>query len=175
MPANRLDDAMAYCPDTKAIVYAGADGQVWILDSAKGQWRKAKHSPPPRTRWAERSSTTRRRSGCCWSAAGGSTPGRRAKAPEFRELYAFDPKAETVERLADGPTALYSSHLAYDSKRKLFFAVAVFNKKEQPSGMFAYDPQKDTWREIKPANAIPPHNKLDRLDADSATTRTTTA
>jgi hypothetical protein len=24
--------------------------------------------------------------------------------------------------------------------------------------MFAYDPQKDSWQEIKPANPIPPHN-----------------
>src|SRR5439155_25643207 len=28
------------------------------------------------------------------------------------------------------PISLYSSHLAYDSKRDLFFAVAVFNKGE---------------------------------------------
>ena len=78
-------------------------------------------------------------------------------AAAFRELYAFDPRAETVRRLADAPTAFYSSHLAHDSKRDLFLAVAVFDKGEQPSGMFVYDPKQDAWHEIKPANAIPPH------------------
>ena len=73
-------------------------------------------------------------------------------------MYAFDPKTEEVKRLADCPTALYESHLAYDSKRELFVTVAVFKDKEQPSGMFCYDPKKDAWHEIKPENAIPPHN-----------------
>src|SRR5262249_15590203 len=72
-------------------------------------------------------------------------------------LYAFDPKTEMVTRLADAPTTLYASHLAFDSKRKLFVTVAVFNNKEQRSGMFAYDPLKDAWDEIKPANPIPSH------------------
>jgi|GEM_PF-4330497 len=45
----------------------------------------------------------------------------------------------------------------HDTKRDLVFAVVVFNKKEQPSGMFAYDPGKNMWLEVKPANAIPPH------------------
>jgi hypothetical protein len=62
-----------------------------------------------------------------------------------------------VRGLADAPTTFYSQHLAHDTKRDLFFAVAVFNKGEQKSGMFAYDPKKDKWREIHPANAIPPH------------------
>jgi len=35
--------------------------------------------------------------------------------------------------------------------------VAIFDRQEQPSGMFAYDPNKDTWQQIKPANPIPPH------------------
>ena len=63
----------------------------------------------------------------------------------------------TSVRLADAPTALYSSHLAYDAKRKLFFTVAVFNKQEQRSGMFAFDPRQNTWQEVKPAGGIPPH------------------
>jgi hypothetical protein len=83
---------------------------------------------------------------------------QKGKALEFRELYAFDPAKETVHRLADCPTAFYSTHLAYDGKRQLFFAVVVFNKHEQPSGMFCYDPKKDAWHEIKPQNPIPPHN-----------------
>jgi hypothetical protein len=82
----------------------------------------------------------------------------KGKAPEFRELYGFDPRTETVRRLADAPRALYASHLAFDSRRQLFFEVADFNKKEQPSGMFAYDPKEDCWHEIKPANGIPPHH-----------------
>ena len=81
----------------------------------------------------------------------------KGKAPKFRELYAFDPKTEEIARLADGPTAFYSSHLAHDTKRDLFVAVAVFNKQEQPSGMFAYDPRKNAWHEIKSINEIPPH------------------
>ena len=83
---------------------------------------------------------------------------KKKEAPGFRELYAFDPKTETVKRLADAPTAFYSTHLAHDTKHDLFFAVAVFNKKEQPSGMFAYDPNKNAWRSVKTANPIPPHN-----------------
>ena len=62
-----------------------------------------------------------------------------------------------MTRLADAPTALYSSHLAHDSKRDLFFCAAVFNKNEQPSGMFIYDPKKNAWSEVKPAGGIPPH------------------
>jgi hypothetical protein len=49
------------------------------------------------------------------------------------------------------------THLAYDSKRQLFAASVVFGKGEQPSGMFCYDPNRDTWHEIEPANPIPPH------------------
>lgn len=79
-------------------------------------------------------------------------------AAEFRELYAFDPKTETVNRLADCPTAFYATHLAYDCKRELFFAVVVFDQAEQPSGMFRYDPRQDVWQEIEPANPIPPHH-----------------
>ncbi len=89
---------------------------------------------------------------------------QKGEAPSFRELYGFDPKAETVEKLADGPTAFYESQLAYDSKHELFVTVAVFNKKEQPSGMFGYDPKKNAWHEIKPANAIPRAQQLARLD-----------
>ena len=31
-PPNRLDDAMAYCPDTKSLIYTGADCQLWIFE-----------------------------------------------------------------------------------------------------------------------------------------------
>ena len=57
-----------------------------------------------------------------------------------------------VRRLADCPTAFYATHLAYDSKRHLFVAAVDFNKKEQPSGMFCYDPSKDRWHRIEPKN-----------------------
>jgi N-acetylneuraminic acid mutarotase len=160
---------MAYCPDTKEIIYVGSNRQLWILDPEKGQWRKAKKSPPVRpamgqTIWYD---PTHKR---MLIAGGGALDAwMKGKAPEFRELYAYDPKTETVQKLADAPTALYSSHLAFVRKRELFFVVAVFNKKqtkgeqstdegEQPSGMFAYDPKKDAWTEVKPANPIPPHN-----------------
>lgn len=157
-PPNYLDDAMAYCPDIKALVYAGHDRQLWIFDLARGQWRKAKHSPPQYSSMGQTIvyDPTRKR---MLILGGGRLDGwKRGKADEHRELYAFDPKTEEVRKLASGPTAFYESHLAFDSKRDLFVTVAVFDKKEQPSGMFAYDPRKDSWHEIKPANAIPPHN-----------------
>lgn len=156
-PPNRLDDAMAYCPDTKSIFYAGYRRQLWVLDPATGQWRKAKNSPPERTAFGQTIfyDPSKKR---MLIAGGGPLDGwQKGKAREFRELFAFDPKTETVSRLADCPTAFYATHLAYDSKHRLFFAVVVFDKKEQPSGMFAYDPPKDAWHEVKPANAIPPH------------------
>ena len=157
-PPNTLDDAMAYCPDTKSIIYAGSGRQLWILDLAKGQWRKAKQSPPKRTAMGQTIFYDPSHRRMLILGGGQLDAWQKGKASEFRELYAFDPKIEKVQRLADGPTAFYSSHLAYDSKHKLFVAVAVFNKGEQPSGMFAYDPAKDSWHEIKPKNAIPPHN-----------------
>lgn len=156
-PPNRLDDGMAYCPDIKCLVYTGTNGQLWLFDVEKNTWRKAKNSPPARTSMGRTifHDATRKR----MLIAGGGTldAWARGKALEFRELYAFDPQTETVKRLADAPTALYTAHLAHDTKRDLVFAVAVFNKKEQPSGMFAYDPRKDTWMEVKPVSAIPPH------------------
>jgi hypothetical protein len=156
-PRNRLDEAMAYSPDAKVLVYSGADGQVWLLDLDLGQWRKAKRSPPARTamgRTAFYDPSTKR----VLLAGGGTLDAwMKGKAPEFREVYAFDAKAETVERLADAPTALYSAHVAFDSKHGLFFTVAVFDMNEQPSGMFAFDPKKNEWKEVTPANPIPPH------------------
>src|SRR5262249_54104605 len=66
-------------------------------------------------------------------AGGGPLDGwAKGKAGAFRELYAFDPKAEELRRLADAPTALYASHLAYDPRHRRFLTVAVFNKGEQP-------------------------------------------
>jgi hypothetical protein len=161
-PPNRLDDAMAWCPDTRSLVYSGADGQLWILEPEKpdgGGWRKAKQSPPPHTSMGRTifyDPTSKR----MLLVGGGTLDGWMKgpeRSPEFREVYAFDPATETVRRLADAPTALYCAHLAYDRKRGLFFTVAVFNGGEQPSGMFAYDPSEDSWREVAPANPIPPH------------------
>jgi hypothetical protein len=156
-PPNRLDDAMAYCPDIKTLVYAGYDGQVWLLDLARGEWRKAKQSPPPRVAFGRTVCYDPTKKRMLLLGGGRLDAWQKGNAPEFRELYAFDPKTETVERLADGPTAFYEAQLAYDAKRGVFVTVAVFNKKEQPSGMFGYDPMKNAWHEIKPANAIPPH------------------
>jgi hypothetical protein len=157
-PPNLLDDAMAYCPDTRSIVYvSGSNRQVWILDLAGGRFRKAKQSPPPRGAAGATVvyDPTRRR---LLMAGGGPLEGRfnQARSPVFRELYAFDPRRETIERLADCPTALYEAHLVYDSRRELFVTAAVYDKGNQPSGIFAYDPKKDTWQELPSANPIPP-------------------
>ena len=156
-PPNRLDDGMAYCPDIKCLVYTGSVGQLWLLDVEKNKWRKAKNSPPQRTTMGRTIFYDSVRKRMIIAGGGALDAWQKGKALEFREVYAFDPKDETVKRLADAPTALYSSHLAHDTKRDLFFTVAVFNRNEQPSGMFVYDPKKDAWSEIKPANEIPPH------------------
>jgi hypothetical protein len=157
-PPNLLDDAMAYCPDIQSVVYAGNGRQLWILDLAKGQWRKAKHSPPRRAACGQTIFYDPSKKRMLILGGGPLDGWQKGRAVEFRELYAFDPKSEEVQKLASCPTAFYESHLAYDHKREVFIAVAVFGKNEQPSGMFCYDPKKDAWHEIKPANAIPPHN-----------------
>jgi hypothetical protein len=156
-PPNRLDDSMAYCPDTKSIIYAGSGRQLWILDPAKGQWRKAKQSPPARTAMGQTIFYDPPRQRMLIVGGGPLDGWKKGKAAEFRELFAFDPKTEKVERLADCPTAFYATHLVYDRKHDVFIAAVVFDKGEQPSGMFAYDPQKDAWREIEHTNPIPPH------------------
>jgi hypothetical protein len=156
-PPNRLDDGMAYCPDINCLVYTGANGQLWLFDVVENTWRKAKNSPPPRTSMGRTIFYDSVRKRMIIAGGGALDAWAKGKALEFREVYAFDPKEETVKRLADAPTALYSSHLAHDTHLDLFFAAAVFNKNEQPSGMFAYDPRKDAWSEVKTANAIPPH------------------
>ncbi|MBI3831656.1 MAG: hypothetical protein HY291_19200 [Planctomycetes bacterium] len=154
-PPNQLEDGMAYCPDTKSIVYAG-HGKIWIMDTGTGQWRVAKNDLPrshmgmsvildaPRKRML---------------LAGGGTYGAwKTKTGGFNCLYAFDPKTETVSKLADSPTALNEAALAYDSRRDLFVTTVVYGKDEQaeqPSGMFCYDPKKDAWHEIKSTNEIP--------------------
>jgi hypothetical protein len=152
-PPNLLDDAMTYCPETKSLVYVG-HGKLWILDLAAGKWRRAKHDPPAggmgQTAFYD---APRRR---VLLAGGGPLDSWKARPEPFRRLYAFDPKTETVSRLADCPTVLYSSHLAHDTRHDVFVAVAVFKKGEQPSGMFAYDPKKDAWQVIRPASAVPP-------------------
>jgi hypothetical protein len=156
-PPNRLDDAMAYCPDTKSVVYAGYNRQLWLLDLTRGQWRKARHSPPPRAAFGQTIFYDPSKRRMLVAGGGALDAWTKGKAPEFRELYAFDPHTEEVQRLADCPTAFYATHLAYDSKRQLFVAAVVFDKGEQPSGIFCYDPNRDAWHEIKPANPIPPH------------------
>jgi hypothetical protein len=156
-PPNRLDDSMAYCPDIHALIYAGFNHQLWIFDLAKNQWRKVKQNLPTRTSMGQTVFYDPTHKRMLILGGGQLDAWTRGKAEAFRELWAFDPKTETVARLADAPTALYSSHLAYDSKRQLFVAIADYNKREQPSGMFCYDPKKNAWHEIKPANPIPPH------------------
>lgn len=157
-PANRLDEAMAFCPDTKSMIYSAGDGQVWILDLDKAAWRKAKNSPPLRTTFGRTVCYDPVKKRMLLIGGGRLDAWQKGEAREFRELFGFDPKSETVEKLAEAPTAFYESQLAFDSKRQQFVTVAVFNKKEQPSGMWSYDPHKNVWQAIKPANPIPPHN-----------------
>lgn len=156
-PPNTLDDGMAYCPDTKSLIYTGSNRQIWIFDIATSKWRKAKNSPPARGSMGQTIFYDPANHRMLLLGGGPLDSWQKGKADLFRELYAFDPKTEEVKRLADGPTVFYSSHLAYDAKNELFIAVAVFNKGEQPSGIFAYDAKKNAWHEIKSENAIPPH------------------
>jgi hypothetical protein len=159
-PVNMLDDGMAYCPDTKSIVFvSGSNRQLWIMDVATGQFRKAKQSLP--TRGGAGSTIfydpTQKR---MLIAGGGPLEGQfnQAKSPVFRELYSFDPKTETVKKLADCPIPLYEGHLAFDPKHEVFITAAAFWKGDHPSGAYTYDPKKDAWQEIKSANAIPASN-----------------
>jgi hypothetical protein len=156
-PPNRLDDAMCYSPETNTLVYAAHQRQLWLLDLKSGQWRKAKGGPPARTAMGATIFHDPPRKRMLIVGGGALDAWQKGPAPEFRELYAYDPATDKSERLADAPTALYSAHLAYDSKRDLFFTVANFNGKEQPSGMFVYDPRKNAWSELKPTGGIPPH------------------
>jgi hypothetical protein len=156
-PPNRLEDGMAWCPATKTMVYVG-HGKIWLLDPPSGQWRQAKnHLPrdhmgmtvfydPPRQRML---------------LVGGGTYNKwQTKAGGFNTCYAFDPRAETVTKLADCPTALCRGALAYDRKRDRFLTAVALKGKgvEQPSGMFAYEPKSDTWHSIEPTNPMPMAN-----------------
>lgn len=157
-PPNTLDDAMAWCPDIESLVYTGAKGQLWILNVNHGRWRKAMHSPPPRTAFGRTICYDPSNKRMLLVGGGQLDAWQKGEAREFRELFAFDPVTETVEPLAEGPTAFYESQLAYDSKRGVFVTVAVFNDREQSSGMFSYDPRQNIWGQIRPVNDIPPHS-----------------
>lgn len=156
-PANRLEDGMAWCPDTKSIVYAG-HGKIWLLDIASGQWRQAKnHLPRDHMGMTVFHDPPRRR----MLLVGGGAYGKwQTRAGGFNTCYAFDPKAETVTRLADCPTALCRAALAYDSKNDRFdTAVSLSGKDvEQPTGTFAYDPKTDTWQALRSTNPVPMAN-----------------
>ena len=153
-PPNRLEDGMAYCPDTKSLVYAG-HGKIWILDIASGQWRKSRTELPryhmgmtvfydaPRKR--------------VLLAGGGLYDKWQTTAGGFNTLYAFDPQTEEVRRLADCPTALCRGALSHDTRRDLVVVAVALKGQgvEQPSGVFVYDPKKDAWNESRPANPVP--------------------
>lgn len=153
-PPNRLEDGMAYCPDTKSIIYAG-HGKIWIFDIAADQWRRGKVDLPrdhmgmtvffdaPRKRML---------------LAGGGTYNKwQTKAGGFNTFYVLDPITEKISRYPDCPTAMCRAALAHNTRHDLFF-LAVMHKastSEQPSGLFAYDPALDSWRAIRSANAVP--------------------
>jgi len=153
-PPNRLEDGMAYSPEIESIVYAG-HGRIWILDLATGQWREAKEKLP-RTHMGMVvfHDAPRKR---LLLAGGGDYDKWQTKSGGFNAVYAFDPKTEKVSRLADCPTAMCRAGLSHDTKRDLFFVVAVFKGEgiEQPSGLFVYDPAKDAWSRAKVAGEIP--------------------
>lgn len=153
-PRNDLEDGMAWCPDTKSIVYAG-HGKVWIFDTATGQWRTAKEKlprthmgmtvfhDPPRKRML---------------LVGGGMYGKMDdKGGGFNCVYAFDPIAEKITKLNDSPVPHCRGALAYDGKRDCFFSVANFDSTSgtQAGGMFRYDPKLDAWSEVTCANALP--------------------
>jgi hypothetical protein len=152
-PPNLLDDSLCYCRTTRSLVYAG-HGKLWLLDLAAGPWRRAKQDPPTGGMGQTAFDDAPRRR--VLLAGGGPLDAWRTRPESFRRLYAFDPRTETVRRLADCPTVLYSAHLAHDTRRDLFFTAAVFKNGEQPSGLFAYDPKRDAWQLVRPAGSLPP-------------------
>ncbi|HXX93641.1 MAG TPA: hypothetical protein VEN81_08400 [Planctomycetota bacterium] len=153
-PPNRLEDGMAWSPEIDSIVYAG-HGKIWILNLGRGEWREAREKLPryhmgmvvvhdaPRKRML--------------FAGGGDYDQWKTKAGGFNTLYAFDPKTESVTRLADCPTALCRAGLSHDTKRDLFLVVAAFKGEgiEQPSGLFVYDPAKDAWSRARVTGELP--------------------
>jgi hypothetical protein len=153
-PPNQLDDGMAYCPDTRSIFYAG-HGKMWVLPIGTGQWREGKmHLPRFHMGMSVFYDAPRKR---MLLAGGGQYDKWQTKAGGFSTLYALDPSSETITRLADCPTALCRAGLAHDTRHDRFIAAVTLQGKgvEQPSGMFAYDPARDTWHEIKPTNPVP--------------------
>ncbi len=162
-PRNDLDAGMAYCPDTRSIIYTGK-GKIWIFDLPTGRWRKGKHDvptggggqtivyDPPRKRML---------------IAGGmvtdpsvAVANRKKKDASCDKMYALDPTTESITRLADCPTALNETSLAYDSKHDVFvIAVTIhFPADGLPSGTFVYDPQRDKWATIPAATPAPDPN-----------------
>jgi hypothetical protein len=159
-PANMLDDAMAYCPDIQAMVlHSGSNRQLWIWDLAAGQFRKARQSPPRRSAAGATIvyDPTQRR---MLIAGGGPLEGpfNQARSAVFRVVYAFDPRTETIKKLAGCPIPLYEGHLAFDTKNQLFFTAANFWKADHPTGIFAYDPSKDAWKAVRSNNPPPASN-----------------
>jgi hypothetical protein len=121
----------------------------------QGQWRRARN-PLPRSHMGISVFYDAPRQRVL--LVGGGTYGKwQTKEGGFNTVYAFDPKTEAITRLADCPTALCRGALAHDKKRDLFVAIASLkgDQVQQPSGMFCYDPNKDAWHQIQPANPLP--------------------
>jgi hypothetical protein len=151
------DGGMAWCPDTKTIVLAKAS-EIWILDVATGQWRKSKaHTPPAGMGQSVFYDPPRKRV----LIMGGPITDVSVKPVENRketagyQLSAFDPRTETITKLADSPTIQFEGHLAYHPKLDVFLMANVAATDTKPGGTFFYDPKKDTWQQIKTTNPIP--------------------
>jgi hypothetical protein len=102
-PPNRLDDAMAYCPDTQSIIYTGVGCQLWVFELDRDRWRKSEHSPPPHGSMGRTIFYDPSEKRMLVVGGGALDAWMKGEAREFRELYAFDPRTETVRRLADAP------------------------------------------------------------------------
>jgi hypothetical protein len=152
-PPSQHESGMDWCPETKSIVYAGQK-DIWILDVASGQWRKAKTALPEGHMGVTVTYDAPRKR--MLIAGGGGWNKSAKKGNGFEMLYAFDPKEETLKRLADCPTAMNRTSLAQDTKRDRFFlAIKMPEGSENPSGVFGYDPAADKWTEVKATNELP--------------------
>ncbi len=80
----------------------------------------------------------------------------------LRETWAYDCKANTWKRMADGPTGRFGYRLTYDeeSDKVILFAGAYMDQRvvKHYQDTWTYDFSSDTWREMKPSINPPPRH-----------------